>query len=146
MVYRARCVENVEFLGHVLSKEGIRKSEEFIEKVRTIVRPVTVKQMRRFLGLINFQRKFVKNCSLLTKPFSELMTGPNGSKIKWTEELDKRFEHLKTEVTEDVLLAYPDYDEQAPKLELYVDASGSGAGGCLMQKGNDGGYKVIGYA
>ena len=92
-------VDSVTFLGHVVSREGIRKSEDFTRKVRNIERPVTIKQMRQFLGLINFQRKFVKNCSLLTKPFSELITGPNGKKVIWTEELDRKFEELK--VTKD---------------------------------------------
>jgi len=135
----------VNFLGHVINNEGIRKSPEYVERVKNAKRPENVKQMRQFLGLINFQRKFVSNCSTLTKPLSEQTVGPKGKKIKWTDELNDSFEKLKAEVTKDVMLTYPDYGENANKLELYVDASNTGAGASLMQQKN-GEYRVIAYA
>ena len=135
----------VTFLGHVINSSGIRKSPEYVEKVLRIEKPRTVKELRQFLGLINFQRKFIEKCSLLTKPLSLCTVGPKNKKICWNPEMEECFENLKKEVAKDVLLTYPDYTEGANKLKLFVDASSSGAGACLMQrKGSE--NKVIAYA
>ena len=124
----------VNFLGHVINCDGIRKSPEYVEKVKHITRPVTVSQLRKILGLINFQSKFISQCSELSKPLSEITGGPKRKAIKWTPEQCQAFEMLKDKVCRDALLAYPDYGSSAEKLELYVDASGTGAGATLMQK------------
>ena len=134
----------VSFLGHIISKEGIRKSPEYVEKVRAVKKPETVTDMRKFLGLVNFQRKFVPNCSILTKPLTQWTVGAKTKKVVWDDEMDSAFECLIKELVKDVMLAYPDYSKDANKLELYVDASNSGAGACLLQK-VAGDYKVIAY-
>ena len=136
--------EEVVFLGHVINKEGIRKSPEYVDKIKNVTKPGTVKEMRKFLGLINFQRKFVKDCSLLTKSLTQWTVGSRNKKIEWNEEMTQAFESLKDEVMKDVMLVYPDYSSGASKLELYVDASNSGSGACLMQK-SKGEYKVVAY-
>ena len=133
------------FLGHVISSEGIRKSPEYIESVRMAKKPETITDMRKFLGLVNFQRKFVANCSILTKPLSDWTSGAKSKKIIWSQEMDVAYLKLKEEIAKDVMLAYPSYEKDVPKMELYVDASGTGTGACLMQK-LKGEYKVIGYA
>ena len=76
----------VNFLGHVINCDGIKKSPEYVEKVKNITRPVTVSQLRKFLGLINFQHKFISRCSELSKPLSEVTGGPKRKVIKWTPE------------------------------------------------------------
>ena len=135
--------EEVSFLGHLINSEGIRKSPEFVEKVRNVKRPQNVREMRKFLGLVNFQRKFVKNCSLLTAPLTQWTVGDKGRKIVWNEEMEQAFHSLKEEVMKDVLLSYPDYSKEANKMELYVDASSTGCGAYLMQRQQE--YKVIAY-
>lgn len=136
--------EEVTFLGHVINTNGIKKSPEYVEKVKQAKKPQTVHEMRKFLGLVNFQRKFVQNCSLLTAPLTKWSVGAKGKKIVWNEEMDRAFAKLKEEIMRDVLLSYPDYGKDAPKMELYVDASSTGSGAYLMQKqGNE--YKVIAY-
>ena len=67
----------VPFLGHIISERGLRRSPEYVRKVRSLERPHTVKQLRQFLGVINFQRKFVPHCSSISKPLTEL-TGQSG--------------------------------------------------------------------
>jgi hypothetical protein len=52
---------SVNFLGHVIGADGIRKSPEFIDKIKNYPKPTTVTQLRQFLGLVNFQRKFMKS-------------------------------------------------------------------------------------
>ena len=137
--------KEVNFLGHIVSNKGLRKSPQFIDKVLKIEKPNTVKEMRQFLGLINFQRKFVPNCSVLTKPLSECTVGAKSKKIKWSPSMEEAFNRVKQEVAKDVSLTYPDYSPTANKMELYVDASSTGAGACLMQK-KSAGYEVIAYA
>ena len=134
----------VSFLGHVLSSDGIRKSSEYTNKVKDYSKPSTVKELRKFLGLINFQRKFIEKCSEIAKPLTELTKKADKTKIEWTDEQEESFTRIKEEIAKDIVLSYPDYSQDAQKLELYVDASSKGAGACLMQwSGNE--YKVIGY-
>ena len=124
-------VSEVNFLGHVLGANGIRKSPEYVEKVKNFRRPETVTEMRKFMGLVNFQRKFIKDCSQIAKPLTEVTGGPKKAKIKWTDEQVAAFEKLKEEIEKEVKLSYPEYGEGANKLELFVDASGVGAGACF---------------
>ena len=137
--------KEVEYLGHVIGRDGIRKSASFMEKIEQFPRPETVKQMREFLGLANFQRKFVPNFSEVQKPLSAQTGGRGKKKLRWTEDMEVAFTDIKKLIVSDVTLAFPDYSEEAEPLELYVDASGVGAGACLLQK-QDNDTKIIAYA
>ena len=135
----------VNFLGHTISCNGIGKSEDFIEKIRNHPKPTTVTQMRQFLGLANFQRKFIPEFAAITKPLSVLTGGPKKQPIVWTEEMDQAFEIIKEKLMEEVSLSYPDFGEDANPLDLFVNASGTGVGACLMQlQGEE--HKPIAYA
>ena len=136
--------QQVEFLGHIISKDGISKSPEFIEKVKNFERPTNVSQLRQFLGLCNFQRKFVEHFSEIAKPLTSRTSGPKKKVLDWTEDMLEAFNILKDKLAEEVRLAFPDYSPNANKLELYVDASSFGAGACLIQLQNDE-YRVIAY-
>ena len=136
---------SIKFLGHVLSTNGIKKAPEYVEKVRSFQKPSTITELRKFLGLINFQRKFIPYCSAISKPLTELTGQPKRSKIKWTDERTKAFDDLRAAVEKEVTLSFPDYSEEAAPLELYVDASDVGAGACLVQDQGDE-YRTIGYA
>lgn len=127
---------SVEFLGHIISQTGLKKSPAFVNKVQNFPLPVTVGQLQEFLGLINFQRKFVPGCSTMQKCLSALTGGKRRTRIEWTEERRLAFQALKDAIQHDVELAYPDYTSEAAKLELSVDASALGAGACLAQKQN----------
>ena len=138
-------VKEVEYLGHRVSGDGIRKSAQFVQKVNDLPRPSTVRQLREFLGLVNFQRKFVPHFSSVQKPLTEKAVGKSSRRIVWTDAMEGAFEELKRKVCEDVMLAYPNYNPDQEPLELFVDASGTGGGACLCQK-QDGLMKVIAYA
>ena len=135
----------VEFLGHILSKAGIRKSPKFFDKVKDYPKPKNITEMRQFLGLVNFQGRFIRNLSVITKPLSAVTGGPKKKVIEWTVEMDRAFEVLRIELLKDVMLAYPDYSEGGSPLEISVDASGIGAGACLQQLQNNV-YRTIAYA
>src|SRR5678815_549324 len=57
--------KEIKFLGHILSNTGIRKLPEFMDQVDKLERPNNIGELRRYLGMINFQRKFIKNLSLI---------------------------------------------------------------------------------
>ena len=137
--------EQVSFLGHLISKDGLKKSPEFIEKIRNYPKPSNVTQLRQFLGLANFQRKFIHQFSSIAKPLSCLTGGPKRKKIEWSQEMTEAYEQIKLKLMEETVLTFPDYRPGAPPLELYVDASGYGAGACLMQLQN-GSHRPIAYA
>ena len=135
----------VEYLGHVIGRDGVKKAGSFMEKIDHFPRPETVKQLREFLGLANFQRKFVPNFSEVQKPLSAQTGGRGKRRLMWTEDMEVAFKEIKKLIVKDVTLAFPDYSADAEPLELYVDASGVGAGACLSQKQNED-NKVIAYA
>ena len=135
----------VAFLGHVVGRDGVRKCSEYVESVVTFPRPETVKKLRSFLGLVNFQRKFIENCSVISRPLNAWMGKPDKTKILWSEDLVESFEKLKQAMARDVQLTYPDYSDDAEPLVLSSDASSFGAGACLTQN-QSGDVRVIAYA
>ena len=124
---------HVPFLGHIVGRDGLRKAPEYVRRVQEFTRPETVHQLRQFLGLLNFQRKFIPDCSQIAKPLKGLTGGSKRDRLVWTPSMDAAFERLKVLMGRDLLLSFPDYSVDASPLELYVDASGCGAGACLMQ-------------
>lgn len=137
--------ENVKFLGHVIGINGIRKAPEYVKDILDYPRPTNVTELRRFLGVVNFVRKFIKDCSIISKPLTELTGGGKKQKLFWTEEMIDSFEKLKHAVKDDVILNYPDYSEGHAPLEVAVDASLYGAGGYISQL-QGGETKIIAYA
>ena len=135
----------VQFLGHIVGRRGLKKSPEFIDKVRNFPQPETVQQLMAFLGLVNFQRKFIPRCSEIAAPLYGCTGGNPKSRLEWTSEMMEAFNILKDEVAKQVELAYPDYSLGARPLELSVDASGTGAGACLTQV-QHGEERIIAYA
>ena len=135
----------VKFLGHIVGRNGVRKSPEYVESVVDFPRPENVKQLRSFLGLVNFQRKFIPNCSVLSKPLTQWMGKPDRTRLQWNNDMDKAFSDLKEEMKADIELVYPDYALTATPMELSCDASLYGAGACLAQRQGDQ-MRVIGYA
>jgi hypothetical protein len=126
----------VEFLGHVVGSRGVAKTQGYIDKVDNFPRPENVRQLREFLGLVNFQRKFIPHASEVQKPLSSLSGGPPRQKLIWTPEMVNSFTQLKQLMKQEIELAFPNYDFAAEPLELWVDASQSGAGACLTQVQN----------
>ena len=135
----------VQFLGHIVGSTGIRKTPEYMERISNYPKPKTHGELREFLGFVNFQRKYIPQCSTIQKPLSSLTGGAKNKLLDWTVEMTESFETLKREMKTELELGYPDYSEGANKLELYVDASDCGAGAYLaQQQGED--HRIIGFA
>ena len=84
----------VSFLGHLVSKEGIKKSPEFIDKINNFPRPSTVTQLRRFLGLANFQSKFVDRFAEIAKPLTSKTAGSKRKILEWSDNMINAFHVL----------------------------------------------------
>ena len=130
-------MNKVEFLGHEVSVTGVKKHPSYLKKVQEFPRPVTVKQLQEFMGLVNWQRKFVPYCSTVGKSLYAQTGGNPKTKINWTQEMIDAFQKLKELLTSEMELAFPDYSQNAHPLQLFVDASATGAGACLCQNQND---------
>lgn len=127
------CRTEVEFLGHRISEKGIQPLEKNLRGALEFPVPTTVKQLRQFLGMVNFYRRHIPNCSQIAQPLSS-QTG--GKTVTWTEGCQNAFTQLKEALVNPTLLGFPNYSPEASPLELYVDASNLGAGACLSQKQN----------
>ena len=120
--------EQVQFLGHVISKNDIRPAQHNIDKLAIFKKPNTVKQVRGYLGLGGHYRKFMPGFSDLVKPLTELTE--KGKKFVWSQACQDEFECLRTRLTSESVLKLA--DPSKPYL-VETDSSNYGAGGVLAQ-------------
>ena len=131
--------KEVHFLGHIVGQEGVRVDPEKTQKVQQWPVPQTVRQLRGFLGLASYYRRFIKDYSLIAAPLTKL-TGGRG-RIPWEDEQQQAFEELKKQLVTPPILGYP--DEQISFI-LDTDASHCSIGAVLSQV-QEGRERVIAY-
>ena len=119
---------SVEFLGHIVSRMGIYPTQRNIIAVTTFPVPETVKDVRAFLGLCTFYRKFIQDFGKLARPLYHLLK--KDKEFSWNEPEHKSFTNLKEALTKAPILAYPDF---TIPFNLYTDASYNGCGYNLTQ-------------
>jgi hypothetical protein len=129
-------LEEIQFLGHVLSAKGIAIDPSKVKDILEWNSTTTVHQVRSFLGLARYYRKFIPDFSKIVKPITGLLK--NDTKFDWSLKCNEAFEQLKVLLTTTQVLAQPDIEKP---FAVYCDASGSGLGYVLMQEG-----RVIAYA
>ena len=132
--------KEVKFLGHVLSKDGIAVDTSKTDAVSTFPKPQNTTDVRSFLGLANYYRRFVKGFSRIATPLNRLLI--KGAKFVWTEECDTAFQELKNLLTTPPILAFPNFSKD---FILYTDASQVAIGYVLGQKDTKGREQVISY-
>ncbi|GKA27699.1 reverse transcriptase domain-containing protein [Tanacetum coccineum] len=129
-------LQEVQFLGHVINGNGIHVDPSKIEAVKNWEAPRTPSEVRSFLGLAGYYRRFIENFSKIAKSLTILTQ--KSKTFDWGEEQERAFQTLKDKLCNAPVLALPD----GPKdFVVYCDASGLGLGCVLMQRG-----KVIAYA
>lgn len=129
-------LEEVAFLGHVISKEGVSVDPAKMRAITEWPTPKSVSDIRSFLGLAGYYRRFVMDFSTISRPMTNLMK--KECKFIWSSECEEAFQNLKNRLTSAPVLALPDEGQQ---YEVYSDASKYGLGCVLMQN-----RKVIAYA
>jgi len=122
-------VQEVEYLGHVVSREGVKVDPNKIKAIREWTIPKTLKKLRGFLGLRGYYRKFVKNYGQTTTTLTTLL---KKEAFSWKEEETKDFEKLKEAMCTTLVLTTPDFTKT---FIVECDASGHGIGAVLMQEG-----------
>jgi hypothetical protein len=129
-------IKEVPFLGHVVSLEGIAVNPGKVKEVLEWKPPTMVSEVRSFLGLAGYYRRFIPNFSKIVKSITELLK--KGNKYLWSEACNEAFKHLKKLLTTSPVLVQADTTKP---FDVYCDASGTGLGGVLMQEG-----RVISYS
>ena len=129
-------LEQISFLGHVVSKEGISVAPKKIKSIIMWTPPNNVTEVRSFLGLAGYYRRFVEGFSKIAAPLSQLTQ--KGVKFEWNDKCQQSFQELKNRLTSTPILTIPEGTEG---FVVYCDASKCGLGCVLTQ--ND---KVIAYA
>lgn len=128
---------SITFLGHQLTPEGIRPLEDKVQAILDFPTPKNVKELRRFLGMYNFYRRFIPQASTIQAPLNVALTGPKrkGSQnIEMTPEMVNAFDLCKSSLSKAVMLAHPDTDAH---LAIFTDASNEAIGAVLQQQVND---------
>lgn len=130
--------EEVQYLGHIIGRKGLRADPDKVVKIENCPRPASISELRTFLGMTGYYRKFVKNFARVASPLYDLTNST--VKWQWGEAQEKAFLALKAALCSAPILAQPDV-AAAQKGErqfiLYVDASKQGVGGVLCQEGPD---------
>ena len=124
------CTNRVAFLGYVVTSQGIEVDPAKIEAIENWPQPKTVTQVRSFLGLAGFYRRFVKDFGSIAAPLNELTK--KDVPFVWGDAQQQAFVILKDKLTHAPLLQLPDFTKT---FELECDASGIGLGGVLLQEG-----------
>ncbi|KAL6726387.1 hypothetical protein Aduo_008362 [Ancylostoma duodenale] len=139
--------QEISFLGHMINQEGVATDPGKVEKIREYPRPQNVAQLRTFLGMASYYRKFIFKFARITECLYQL-TSPK-AQWRWTEREEKAFEEMKSKLTQAPILAQPDMEGAANESNpfvIFTDASTHGLGAVLCQQGKDGFLHPIYFA
>jgi len=118
----------VNYLGHVISETGVKPDPKKILAVQEFPRPKNAKNIKQFLGLAGYYRKFIPDFSKIAKPLTELLK--KDVKFIWTSKQEDAFVYLRNSLCSEPLLQYPDFTKP---FIVTTDASGYAIGGILSQ-------------
>ena len=132
--------QEVEYLGHIITPNGLKTNPRLVEAVLEFPTPKSVQQIRQFLGLSSFYRRFVPNFAKIAQPLHSLTR--KNMQFVWETDCQAAFDLLKQKLTQAPVLAYPSFDH--PYI-LETDASIQGLGAILSQD-QDGKAHPVAYA
>lgn len=131
------------FVGHKVGSQTIQPKEILVQAVDRFPAPETKKQVRSFLGLVGYYRKFIPNFSERALALTDLTKGNCSTKVKWSDQCEVSFQDLKEALKGRPLLVPPNWEKE---FVLQVDASQRGLGAILSQKDDDDEEHPIAFA
>ena len=117
----------MDYLGHIVSGQGVSMDKDKVHTVLDWPTPVNIKQLRGFLGLTGYYKKFIKSYAVITTPLTNLL---KKDKFLWGVDADEAFNKLKNVITQAPVLALPDF---LKPFTLETDGSRIGVGVVLSQ-------------
>ena len=137
----------VDYLGHVISSEGLKPQAQKVAAIKNVPLPKTIHDLQSFLGLVNYYRKFISDYAEICHPLTQMLAGQkrrakknDKTPVSWTEEAQNAFKVLKLKLAEEIPLAFPNFEK--PFL-LTTDASNISIGGVLQQEDKEGKIRPI---
>ncbi|KAK1679361.1 hypothetical protein QYE76_040209 [Lolium multiflorum] len=133
-IKRSKCMfaqQQLEYLGHIISKDGVATDPKKVQAVQDWPVPTSTKQVRGFLGLTGYYRKFIQHYSLISRTLSDLLK--KDKVFQWNLTEQQAFDHLKQKMLEAPVLALPNF---VVPFTVETDASKRGVGAVLMQAGH----------
>ncbi|KAG1933522.1 gag-pol fusion protein [Pimephales promelas] len=133
--------KEIEYLGYVLGNGVIRPQVGKVQAIKSFTLPKTKKQVRSFLGLVGWYRRFVPNFSSRAAALTDLIKKNGPNQIQWSEQAQRAFQDIQGALQESPVLHSPRFDQP---FVLQTDASGVGLGAVLLQ-GEVGNYHPVAY-
>lgn len=122
--------KQTSFLGYHISEQGVSMDDRKVNAVLQWPRPQTMKELQKFLGFVNFYRRFICNYSTVAAPLT-LLTKGGKRKLAWNDNAESTFKKLKETFPTAPILRHPDPESQ---FIVEVDASDTGVGAVLSQR------------
>ena len=126
------CHATIEYLGHIVGNGTVKPVGAKVTAIREFPIPETRKQLRSFLGMAGYYRKFCKNFSTIACPLTDLLK--KNVKFRWTDECNRAFSKLKDLLSRSPVLITPNYNKP---FKITVDACDTGMGAVISQEGDD---------
>ena len=133
-------MEQLQFLGHMVSANGIQPNFDKVQAICEMPPPQCVKDIRAFIGMCGYYRRYIPNFAHVADPLISLTR--KNAVFTWTPDCEQAFQTLKTRLNESPVLIHPDLNKP---YRLYTDASDYAVGAILAQLGDDGEEHVIHY-
>ena len=142
--------QQLVYLGYLVSQDGLKPNPRKVDAVQAIQVPKTVSDLRTFLGMTSYFRRFILNYARVAKPLNELIRKGSGRRndttsivANWGKEQQDAFEKLKSALISDNMLIFPDLSKE---FTLECDASDGALGAVLLQKDAEGKHRPVEYA